>query len=57
MFDISGGYCDEFRGHGSEDFEFLIRLAKLTIDIPAPKGIEKDFYGPLKTSFGGRRIM
>ncbi|WP_312298950.1 capsular polysaccharide export protein, LipB/KpsS family [Atlantibacter hermannii] len=55
MFDISGGYCDEFRGHGSEDFEFLIRLAKLTIDIPAPKGIEKDFYGPLKTSFWGQK--
>lgn len=53
MFDIAGGYCDEFRGHGSEDFEFLIRLAKLSTNIPVPTGLEKDFYGPLKGSFWG----
>lgn len=55
MFDIAGGYCDEFRGHGSEDFEFLIRLAKLSTNIPVPKGLEKDFYGPLKGSFWGEK--
>lgn len=55
MFDLSGGYCDEFRGHGSEDFEFLIRLAKLTSNVPIPEALEKDFYGPLKSSFWGRK--
>lgn len=55
MFDIAGGYCDEFRGHGSEDFEFLIRLAKLSTNIPVPTGLEKDFYGPLKGSFWGEK--
>lgn len=51
FFDLSGGYCDEFRGHGSEDFEFLIRLAKLSTNITMPHAPEKDFYGPLKESF------
>lgn len=55
MFDLSGGYCDEFRGHGSEDFEFLIRLAKLTSNIPVAQSLEKDFYGPLKSSFWGQK--
>lgn len=55
MFDMSGGYCDEFRGHGSEDFEFLIRLAKLTSNIPIAGSLEKDFYGPLKSSFWGQK--
>ncbi|WP_429091574.1 glycosyltransferase [Aeromonas veronii] len=51
LFDLSGGYCDEFRGHGSEDFEFLIRLAKLSTNIPISSTPEKDFYGPMKDSF------
>lgn len=55
MFDLSGGYCDEFKGHGSEDFEFLIRLAKLTSNIPIAGSLEKDFYGPLKPSFWGQK--
>lgn len=53
MFNLSGGYCDEFRGHGSEDFEFLIRLARLTTNVPPPDELSKDFYGPLKESFWG----
>lgn len=55
MFDMAGGYCDEFRGHGSEDFDFMIRLAKLATNIPSPKGLDKDFYGPLKSSFWGKK--
>lgn len=53
LYDLSGGYCDIFRGHGSEDFEYLIRLGYLTSDIPKPKNLNKDFYGPLKSSFWG----
>lgn len=55
MFNIAGGYCDEFRGHGSEDFDFMIRLAKLATNIPSPRSLEKDFYGPLKSSFWGKK--
>lgn len=55
MFSLSGGYCDEFRGHGSEDFEFLIRLAKLTTNVPPSAALDKDFYGPLKESFWGNK--
>lgn len=51
FFNLSGGYCDEFRGHGSEDFDFLIRLGLLATNIPLPVNLEKDFYGPLKGSF------
>lgn len=51
LYDLSGGYCDVFRGHGSEDFEYLIRLGYLTSNIPKPKNLQKDFYGPLKDSF------
>lgn len=55
FFDLSGGYCDEFRGHGSEDFEYLIRLGLLSTNTPIPSSFDKDFYGPLKDSFFGNR--
>lgn len=51
FFDLSGGYCDEFRGHGSEDFEYLIRLGILSSNVPIANNLTKDFYGPLKESF------
>jgi predicted glycosyltransferase involved in capsule biosynthesis len=51
LYDMSGGYCDIFRGHGSEDFEYLIRLGYLTSDLPKPRNLNRDFYGPLKDSF------
>jgi predicted glycosyltransferase involved in capsule biosynthesis len=51
FYNISGGYCNEFRGHGSEDFEYLIRLAMLSSDLPIPESLEKDFFGPSKDSF------
>ena len=55
FFNLSGGYCDEFRGHGSEDFDYLIRLGLLSTNTPFPELLNKDFYGPLKDSFFGVR--
>lgn len=64
LFSKVGGYCTEFRGHGSEDFEFFIRLAVITNHIPMPNHINKDLYSPLNESFfkvkdyaGFRRLM
>lgn len=51
FFNLSGGYCDIFRGHGSEDFEFLIRLGVLSSNIPLPDSLNNDEYGPLGKSF------
>ncbi|HIW06401.1 MAG TPA: hypothetical protein H9889_03625, partial [Candidatus Ignatzschineria merdigallinarum] len=51
FFKISGGYCSDFRGHGSEDFEFLVRLGILSSSIPLPEQLNKDFFGPMKDSF------
>lgn len=51
FFNLSGGYCDLFRGHGSEDFEFLIRLGLLSSNIPCPKDLSTDSHGPLKPDF------
>lgn len=55
FFSLSGGYCSEFRGHGSEDFEFLVRLGILSSSIPLSESLNKDFFGPLKGSFWGGR--
>lgn len=55
FFEISGGYCSDFRGHGSEDFEFLVRLGILSSSIPLPALLNKDFFGPLKDSFWKER--
>lgn len=51
FFDMSGGYCDLFKGHGSEDFEYFIRLGLISSDIPIPDKLKNDFYGPLKDTF------
>ena len=51
FFELSGGYCNIFRGHGSEDFEYLIRLGIFSSNIPLPASLNKDWYGPLKESF------
>ena len=51
LFNLAGGYCDAFRGHGSEDFEFFIRLGLFASTIPESDSMDKDFYGPLKDSF------
>ncbi|MYZ45493.1 capsular polysaccharide export protein, LipB/KpsS family [Schauerella aestuarii] len=51
FFELSGGYSENFRGHGSEDFEYQIRLAMLSSDIPLPVELSADLYGPRTTSF------
>lgn len=51
FFDLSGGYCDLFRGHGSEDFEYIIRLGILSSNAPLPFNLISDLHGPLKPSF------
>lgn len=51
LFEVIGGYDTSFRGHGSEDFEFLIRYALISDIYPRPDNLGEDFYGPLKQSF------
>lgn len=51
LFSISGGYDSRFRGHGSDDFEYLLRLSKYTRAVPEPVDSTVDLYGPLKSSF------
>lgn len=53
LFNLIGGYCDKFRGHGSEDFDLMLRIGLICSDIPKPEQLNKDFYGPLKDSFWG----
>lgn len=64
MFSMSGGYDEHFRGHGSEDFEYLIRLAIHTGQLPMPEDIRGDLFGPMKEEFfsskpylGFRRLL
>lgn len=51
FFSYLGGYDEKFRGHGSEDFEFLIRCCIYTARYPEPAEFEKDFYAPTRDSF------
>lgn len=53
LFTLVGGYCDKFRGHGSEDFDLMLRVGLICSDLPKPEHLNKDFYGPLKDSFWG----
>lgn len=53
LFTLVGGYCDKFRGHGSEDFDLMLRIGFICSDLPKPEHLNKDFYGPLKDSFWG----
>ena len=50
-FEHLGGYNETFRGHGSEDFEFLIRYALISKYLPTPAQMDKDFYGPLRDAY------
>lgn len=51
MFDLVGGYDESFRGHGSEDFEFLLRFVFYIGGLPIPDNVEKDCFGPLRPEF------
>lgn len=51
MFSMTGGYDERFRGHGSEDFEYLTRLGLYIKNIPIPADLTKDHLGPLRDTF------
>ncbi|MDD2867768.1 hypothetical protein [Neomegalonema sp.] len=51
MFDLCGGYDERFRGHGSEDFEFLTRLGLHAQHVPGAANLTLDRYGPLGAEF------
>ncbi|GEM_PF-7089608 len=47
FFSFIGGYNRKFKGHGSEDFEFLLRFALVSEQFPVPAAVLDDCYGPL----------
>ncbi|SFB59628.1 Predicted glycosyltransferase involved in capsule biosynthesis [Rhizobium sp. NFR07] len=51
FFSMAGGYDTSFRGHGSEDFEFLLRLCVIAGYFPMPNDPQSDMLGPLKNEF------
>lgn len=55
MFSLTGGYDERFRGHGSEDFEFLTRLGLYIKNLPMPAELTKDHLGPLREGFFSSR--
>ncbi|MFO7782814.1 MAG: galactosyltransferase-related protein [Spirochaetia bacterium] len=64
FFDLSGGYDERFRGHGSEDFEFLTRAALVAGFHKIPARLEQNTYGPTRAEFfapkpyaGHRRLL
>ncbi len=55
FFDMVGGYDEGFRGHGSEDFEFLLRFVHYAGGFPIPDEAGKDAYSPMKEEFFGAK--
>ncbi|WP_052679685.1 capsular polysaccharide export protein, LipB/KpsS family [Rhizobium nepotum] len=55
MFSLVGGYDKSFRGHGSEDFEFLLRFNIISDFLPLPENANKDFHAPLAPDFFSAR--
>lgn len=51
LYSLVGGYHEDFRGHGSEDFEFFVRLAMHTKISPLPQELDSDKYGATKRDF------
>lgn len=51
LFDLVGGYDERFRGHGSEDFEFLTRLGLYGKHLPLPRDWRTDRYSVLRIEF------
>lgn len=51
LFSMVGGYDENFRGHGSEDFEFFLRLAMHTGHLPLPPSRTEDLHGPHSEEF------
>lgn len=65
FFILSGGYNAHFRGHGSEDFEFLLRCCVISGQFPLPDEPTRDCYGPMHGGYthgskewrGFRRVL
>ncbi|MET0313849.1 MAG: glycosyltransferase, partial [Hansschlegelia sp.] len=64
FFEMVGGYDETFRGHGSEDFEFLTRAAIHTRFYPLPRRLAEDKFTPARVEFfsskdyiGFRRLL
>ncbi len=55
FFSITGGYDSSFRGHGSEDFELMVRFGHHTQQAILPKQILDDLHPPTRPSFFGPR--
>ncbi|MFK7850560.1 MAG: glycosyltransferase [Akkermansiaceae bacterium] len=55
FFNLSGGYDTGFRGHGSEDFELMVRFGLHKKAVKFPKGVMKNMYSPSRKSFFGPR--
>ncbi|MFT3922793.1 MAG: galactosyltransferase-related protein [Myxococcales bacterium] len=55
FFDYLGGFNEAFRGHGSEDFEFLLRLSRYSTQYPLPESAVEDLFSPRQTEFYGPR--
>ncbi len=53
FFELVGGYNEGFRGHGSEDFEFFLRLSHFTTQFPLPQAPAENLYSPFHASFFG----
>lgn len=51
LFSYLGGYDSNFRGHGSEDFEFLLRYGHYAKHLPIPSEPTEDRFGPGRASF------
>jgi predicted glycosyltransferase involved in capsule biosynthesis len=51
FFMITGGYDSVFRGHGSEDFELMIRFALYTRNVELPADITADCHSPARDRF------
>jgi len=56
FFELVGGYDESFRGHGSEDFEFFLRLAHYTEQFPLPAELERDLYSPTNPAFFEQKL-
>ena len=50
-FSLAGGYDESFAGHGSEDFEFLLRYAWIMGRYPMPAQPACEMRRPTKESF------
>lgn len=55
FYQMVGGYDPEFRGHGSEDFELMIRFALYSRHAVLPAEIEKDLHKPTSAAFFSNR--